>query len=53
MRSQSSKLTAAAFATALAFTGGACDGETDAGDVGNEIDEGVDDLQNEVDGEGE
>jgi len=46
------KLSAVAFATALAFTGVACDND-DAGDVGDDIDEGVDDIENEVDGEGE
>jgi hypothetical protein len=44
------KLTAATFATALAFAGVACDND-DAGDVGDDIDEGVDDVENEVDGE--
>lgn len=53
MRPAASKLTAAAFATAIAFTGVACDDGTDAGDVGNEIDEGVNELENEVGGEGE
>lgn len=52
MRPGIRRLTAGAFATALAFAGVACD-DTDAGDVGDEIDEGVDDVQNEVDGEGE
>ncbi|MBA2437157.1 MAG: hypothetical protein H0V52_02255 [Acidimicrobiia bacterium] len=44
------KLSAAAFVTALAFTGVACDND-DAGDVGDDIDEGVDDVEDEVDGE--
>jgi hypothetical protein len=44
------RLSAAAFATALAFAGVACDND-DAGDVGDDIDEGVDDLGDEVDGE--
>ncbi len=50
MRPMNRKLSAAAFATALAFTGVACDND-DAGDVGDDIDEGVDDVEDEVDGE--
>jgi hypothetical protein len=46
------KLSAATFATALAFAGVACEND-DAGDVGDDIDEGVDNLEDEVDGEGE
>ena len=52
MRPITRKLSAATFATALAFTGVACDNE-DAGDVGDDIDEGVNEVEDEVDGEGE
>ncbi len=47
MRSMTRKLTAATFATALAFAGVACDGDDD-GDVGDEVEEGVDDVGNEI-----
>ena len=47
MRFNSRKLTAAVFATALAFGGVACD-DDDAEDVGNEVEEGAEDLGNEV-----
>lgn len=50
MRPITRKLSVATFAAALALGGVACDNE-DAGDVGDDIDEGVDDVQNEVDGD--
>lgn len=44
MQPISRKLTAAVFATSLAFGGVACDDE-DSGDVGDEVEEGVNDAE--------
>ena len=44
MRPNSRKLTAALFATALAFGGVACD-DDDGDDVGNEIEEGAENVE--------
>ncbi|HWH34627.1 MAG TPA: hypothetical protein VNT56_04835 [Acidimicrobiales bacterium] len=46
MRTTTRKLTAAAFAATLAFTGVACDDDDEG--VGNEVEEGVDDVQEGV-----
>lgn len=47
MRPKTRKITAAMFATTLAFGGAACDGD-EAEDVGNEVEEGVEGVGNEV-----